>query len=86
MQTGGSGWCSATNNGVSTQRRIWAVFDNDDNSPSREMTDQIQEAVRQVSQLPDDKNPVKKVVLVFVSRNKGELYLDELEGDESGDG
>jgi hypothetical protein len=48
-------------------------------------TDQTQEAVRQVSQLPDDENPVKKVVLVFVSRNKGELYLDELEGDEGGD-
>jgi hypothetical protein len=49
------------------------------------MTDRIQETVVQVSQLPDDENPVKKVVLV-VSGNEGKLYLDELEDDVGGDG
>jgi hypothetical protein len=42
------------------------------------MTDHIREAVGQVSHLPDDKNTVKKVVLV-VSGNKGELYFDDIE-------
>jgi hypothetical protein len=49
------------------------------------MMGRIQAAVRQVSQLADDKNPVKKVVLV-VSGNEGKWYLDELEGDEGRDG
>jgi hypothetical protein len=47
----------------------------------REMTDHMRKAVL----LLDDENPVKKVLLA-ASENKGELYLDELEGNEGGDG
>jgi hypothetical protein len=64
---------------------LWAVLENDNDYLPREMTDRIQETVVQVSQLPDDESPVKKVVLV-VSGNEGKLYLDELEGDVGGDG
>jgi hypothetical protein len=64
---------------------LWAVFENGDDYLPKGMTDRIREAVRQVSQLPDDENPVKKVMLV-ISGNEGELYLDELDGDDGGDG
>jgi hypothetical protein len=49
----------------------------------RKMTDGIGEAVWQVLQLPHVENPVKKVVLVL-SGNKCELYLDELEVNHGG--
>jgi hypothetical protein len=47
------------------------------------MMHRILEAVGQVYQLPDDENPVKKVLLV-VSWNKGKIYLDKLEGNNGG--
>jgi hypothetical protein len=64
---------------------LWADFENDNDYLPRGMTDRIREAVRQVSQLPDNENPVKKAMLV-ISGNEGELYLDELDGDDGGDG
>jgi hypothetical protein len=65
----------------------WAVFENGENYLPREMTDRICAAVQQVSQLPDDENPVKKVRLVM-SGDEGESCLGELDdgGDAGGDG
>jgi hypothetical protein len=78
-------WFTASVATVLALPLLWTVFKTDDNYLLREMMGRIQAAVRQVSQLADDKNPVKKVVLV-VSGNEGKWYLDELEGDEGRDG
>jgi glutathionylspermidine synthase len=56
---------------------LWSVFEDDN--------EYLPRAVRSISQLPDGKNPVKKVWLV-ISGNEGELYLDELDGGDEGGG
>jgi hypothetical protein len=63
-------WFTASVATVLALPLLWTVFKTDDNYLLREMMGRIQAAVRQVSQLADDKNPVKKVVLV-VSGNEG---------------
>jgi hypothetical protein len=61
---------------------LWACFDDEVKQllpPS--LTTRILTAYQRIRQLPEDENPVKKVLLV-ITGNEDELQIDELSGDD----